>query len=95
MLPISNTEEFWQRKIPGRHTFVEPTAFDVAGSMFVASAERALSLLEELEAHAAAARTKKDIEDILAVQIERWREAVIQFRAERARRFSGGKKADV
>jgi hypothetical protein len=61
------------------------TAVDVAGSMFVASAELVLSTLEELNAHVGAVRTKKEVEDILAVQIARWREAVTQFRAERSR----------
>ena len=64
---------------------IESTAVDVAGSMFVASAELVLSTLEELNAHVGAVRTKKEVEDILAVQIARWREAVTQFRAERSR----------
>jgi hypothetical protein len=62
---------------------VEPTAVDVAGSMFVASAELVLSTLEELKIHVAGARTKREIEDILTVQIEKWRAAVAQFRAQR------------
>jgi hypothetical protein len=64
---------------------IESTAVDVAGSMFVASAELVLSTLEELNAHVGAVRTKKEVEDILAIQIARWREAVTQFRAERSR----------
>ena len=64
---------------------IESTAVDVAGSMFVASAELVLSTLEELNAHVGAVRTKKEVEDILAIQIARWREAVMQFRAERSR----------
>jgi hypothetical protein len=61
------------------------TAVDVAGSMFVASAELVLSTLEELKGHAAAARTKKDIQDLIEVQIFRWRDAVEKFRGERDR----------
>jgi hypothetical protein len=64
-------------------TPIGPTAVDVAGSMFVASAELVLSTLEELKVHVTVARTKREIEDILTVQIERWREAVAQFRAQR------------
>jgi hypothetical protein len=66
-------------------TPVEPTAVDVAGSMFVASAELVLSTLEELKIHVTGARTKREIEDILTVQIEKWRAAVAQFRAQRKR----------
>lgn len=62
-----------------------PTAVEVAGNMFVASAELVLSTLEELNAHVARARTKKEVEDLLTVQIARWRDAVVQFRAERQR----------
>jgi hypothetical protein len=72
----------------------ESTAVDVAGSMFVASAELVLSTLEELKAHVATDRTKKEVDDILTVQIARWREAVTQFRAERSR-SPGGKKAEI
>jgi hypothetical protein len=64
-------------------TPIGPTAVDVAGSMFVASAELVLSTLEELQAHVTVARTKREIEDILTVQIEKWRAAVAQFRAQR------------
>jgi hypothetical protein len=74
-----------------RRTAIEPTAVDVAGSMFVASAELVLSTLEELRVHVETLQTKKEIEHVLASQIERWREAVIQFRAERSRSLPGGK----
>jgi hypothetical protein len=70
---------------------IESTAVDVAGSMFVASAELVLSTLEELKAHVGAVRTKEEVEDILGVQIARWREAVTQFRAERSRIRAGNK----
>ncbi len=68
----------------------EPTAVDIAGSMFVASAELVLSTLEELKFHIRALRTKEEIDGVLAVRIERWREAVLQFRAERSRGLPGG-----
>lgn len=91
-----DTGEVLKMRIPGKKgTTIEPTATDVAGSMFVASAELVLSTLEELQAHMAAVRTKYEAEDILAVQIGRWREAVVQFRAERSRRLSDGKAADA
>ena len=90
VMPMPDAGEVWENKIPGKHTPLEPTALDVAGSMFVASAQLVLSTLEELKAQAATVRTKKELEDIMAVQIERWREAVLQFRAERSRRFARG-----
>jgi hypothetical protein len=74
-----------------RRTFTEPTAFEVAGSMFVASAELVLSTLEELNAHVARARTKREVEDLLTVQIARWRDAVAQFRAERSQGHHGAR----
>jgi hypothetical protein len=78
-------------KIPEKkRTPTEPTAVEVAGTMFVASAELVLSTLEELNAHVARARTKKEVEDILTVQIGRWRDAVAQFRAERSQRSPRG-----
>jgi hypothetical protein len=74
-------------KIPEKkRTPTQPTAVEVAGTMFVASAELVLSTLEELKTHVARARTKKEVEDILTVQIARWSDAVAQFRAERSRR---------
>jgi hypothetical protein len=85
VLPMPDASEVWVGKIPGKRIPLEPTAVDVAASMFVASAQLVLSTLEELKAQAATVRTKKEVEDILAVQIERWREAVLQFRAERSR----------
>jgi hypothetical protein len=88
VLPMSDAGKVWERKIPGKCSSLEPTAVDVAESMFVASAQLVLATLEELKAHAAAVRTKEEVDDILAVQIERWREAVTQFRAERSRRFA-------
>ena len=95
VVPEPDTGEILGMKIPGKKgTPIEPTAIDVAGSMFVASAELVLSTLEELQAHVAAVRTKDEAEDILAMQIFRWREAVMQFRAERSRRLSDGKEAD-
>jgi hypothetical protein len=59
--------------------------------MFVASAELVLSTLEELKVHVRALRTREEVEAVLTARIERWREAVIQFRAERSRKLSGGK----
>jgi hypothetical protein len=95
-VPEPGTGEVLEMKIPGKQaTSIEPTAIDVAGSMFVASAELVLSTLEELQFHVAAARTKDEAEDILAEQIMRWREAVIQFRAERSRKLAGGREADA
>jgi hypothetical protein len=74
-------------KLPEKkRTPTEPTALEVAGNMFVASAELVLSTLEELNAHVARARTKKEVQDILTVQIAMWKEAAIQFRAERSQR---------
>jgi hypothetical protein len=74
-------------KIPEKkRTPTEPTAVEVAGTMFVASAGLVLSILEELKTHVARARTKKEIEDILTVQIARWRDAAARFRAERSQR---------
>jgi hypothetical protein len=67
-----------------KRTPTDPTAVEIAGNMFVASAELVLSTLEELSAHVARARTKKEVEDILTVQIQRWRGALAQFRAERS-----------
>ena len=69
----------------------EPTAVDIAGSMFVASAELVLSTLEELKVHVRALRTREEVEKVLTARIERWREAVIQFRAERSRKLPGAK----
>ena len=60
---MPNAGEVRERKIPGTRTSLEPTAVDVAGSMFVASAELVLSTLEELNAHVGAVRTKKEVED--------------------------------
>lgn len=86
VVPEPDTGEVLEMKIPEKkRSSPEPTAIDVAGSMFVASAELVLSTLEELQAHVAAVRTKNEAEDILAEQILRWREAVMQFRAERSR----------
>jgi hypothetical protein len=59
--------------------------------MFVASAELVLSTLEELNAHVARARTKREVEDLLTVQIARWRDAVAQFRAERSQGHHGAR----
>jgi hypothetical protein len=90
VMPEPGIGEVLEMKIPGKKaTSIEPTAIDVAGSMFVASAELVLSTLEELQFHLAAARTKDEAEDILAEQILRWREAVMQFRAERSRKLGG------
>ena len=69
----------------------EPTAVDIAGSMFVASAELVLSTLEELKVHVRALRTKEEVEAVLTARIERWKEAAIQFRAERSRKLPVGK----
>jgi hypothetical protein len=69
----------------------EPTAVDIAGSMFVASAELVLSTLEELKVHVRALRTKEEVEAVLTARIERWKEAVIQFRVERSRKLPVGK----
>jgi hypothetical protein len=78
-------------KIPERRrTPTEPTAVEIAGNMFVASAELVLSTLEELNAHVARARTKKEVEDLLTVQIARWRDAVAKFRAERSHKSRRG-----
>jgi hypothetical protein len=96
VVPEPGAGEVLEMKIPGmKATSIDPTAIDVAGSMFVASAELVLSTLEELQAHVAAVRTKNEAEDILAVQILRWRDAVMQFRAERSRKLAGGKEADA
>jgi hypothetical protein len=69
----------------------EPTAVDIAGSMFVASAELVLSTLEELKVHVRDLRTREEVEAVLIARIERWREAVIRFRAERSRKLPGGR----
>jgi hypothetical protein len=96
VVPEPGAGEVLEMKIPDKKaTSIEPTAIDVAGSMFVASAELVLSTLEELQAHVAAVRTKDEADDILAEQILRWREAVMQFRAERSRKLAGGKEADA
>jgi hypothetical protein len=94
VLPMLNAGEVWERKNPGKGAAREPTAIDVAGSMFVASAQLVVSVLEELKAHAAAVRTKRDVEDILTVQIARWRVAVTQFRVEQSRRWPKGKQSE-
>jgi hypothetical protein len=73
-----------------KRTPTEPTAVEVAGNMFVACAELVLSTLEELSAHVARARTKEEVEDILIVQISRWRDALAQFRAERSQGSARG-----
>jgi hypothetical protein len=83
-------------KLPEKNrTPTEPTAVEVAGNMFVASAELVLSTLEELSAHATRARTKEEVEDILTVQIARWRDALAQFRAERSQGSPRGGESDT